>query len=74
MQITTICRVILGHRNLFLALQEIGKARKTGSLTIHFGQGSINSLEWQQKQVEKGVWPFHTCTATETCIDKVQGL
>jgi hypothetical protein len=58
-------RVVLGHRNLFLVLQEIRAARKTGSLTIQFSQGSIGSLEWQQKRIELGIWPFAKRTSME---------
>jgi len=58
MQITEWCRAVLPHRNIFLALQCIQEARKTGALTVHFGQGGITSLEWQQKRVEPGIWPF----------------
>jgi len=52
------CRVVLPDRNLLEALRSIGEARKTGSLTIHFGQGGVTLLEWQQKSLVRDVWPF----------------
>jgi hypothetical protein len=52
-------RVVLGHKNLIDVLLSIQAAKKTGSLTVNFGQGSISSIEWQQKSgVQPGIWPF----------------
>ena len=53
------CKVVLPDRNLYQALHSIGEERKTGSLTIHFGQGGVTSIEWQQKSIVSGHWPFH---------------
>ena len=57
-EISEWCRVVLPDRNLVDALRFIRTESKTGSLTIHFGQGGVTSLEWQQRSVVVGQWPF----------------
>lgn len=52
-------RVVLPDRNLKNAIQHILAEKKTGSLTVHFGQGGISSMEWQQSGVlHCNDWPF----------------
>lgn len=63
-------RVVLSHKNVFDVLCAIQVARKTGSLTVNFGQGSISSIEWQQKSgVQPGVWPFEKAVAGKACTE-----
>ncbi len=55
--------MVLPDRNLAEALRSIGEERKTGSLTVHFGQGGVTSIEWQQRSVVLGRWPFRFADA-----------
>lgn len=58
MQIFEIVRVVLAHRNLYAAIQEIMAARKTGRLTVDFSQGGVSQIQWEQRGLQSNVWPF----------------
>lgn len=60
------CRVVLPDRNFWNALRCIQQEHKTGSLTIHFGQGGVTSIVWQQKSVVLGRWPFLPLNALDS--------
>jgi hypothetical protein len=57
-QVSEWCRVVLPDRNIAEALRSIYEQRKTGSLTVHFGEGGVTAIEWQQRSVVLGRWPF----------------
>lgn len=63
-------RVVLSSKNLLDILRAIQVAKKTGSLTVNFGQGTISAIEWTQKTgIQPGIWPFEKAVAGKACTE-----